>query len=675
MLKKQHQLPYGDIIELLGDGRDSELSSLSGDDDDFVDDNEYPCSEIEKSSKEQLFENVLDDFELFEFEDDEDFNVFAINNETVEDEQQSDNNAYETVEDEQQSDNNAYETVEDEQQSDNNAYARPSTPAIPPRHIARRPVVEHGLHLNLPYYTKNEIKWSNRPFVSNFLKISPPAPELSTTYKTLLPIEYFSKYFPEEEFENMAKYTNIYAKQNNFIKYVDTTPSEMKVFVGIHLKIGCQKPSRIRSCWTNEDRVNIIADNMSRNRFFQLRSCFHVMNNDDIPENNVDKFIKVRPLFNSFLKRCKELPVETNLAVDEQMVKFKGKLGVKQYMKGKPCPWGIKNFLLCSANGMVYNMILYQGSSTEINHEIQKKYGLGGSIVLQLVEHIDKNEHYLYFDNFFSSYNLFTSLECLGIKAAGTVRLNRFANPPVVSDKELNTLGRGASYEVTSTDGKVGLIKWLDNKSVNLASNFVTSGSPDIIKRYDKKNKCYVEVGRPEIVKLYNDSMGGVDLHDQLISYYRVFIKSRKWTLRMLFHAFDMATCNAWLEYRNDAETINLQKKKVMDLLGFKQNLASTLISVGSSVVTPSRKRGRPSSSNKIIVQPKPCKKNRLIDRYPTDVMRKDNTGHYAYMDNLRDATFCKLEGCKKRTHMACKKCNVHLCITKTRNCFYDYHN
>jgi len=80
MLKKQQQLPYGDIIELLGDGRDSELSSLSGDDDDFVDDNEYPRSEIEKSSKEQMFENVLDDFELFDFEYDEDFNVFGINN-------------------------------------------------------------------------------------------------------------------------------------------------------------------------------------------------------------------------------------------------------------------------------------------------------------------------------------------------------------------------------------------------------------------------------------------------------------------------------------------------------------------------------------------------------------------------------------------------------------------
>jgi len=80
MLKRQQQLPYGDIVELLGDGRDSELSSLSGDDDDFVDDHEYPCSEIEKSSKEQMYENVLDDFEPFDFENYEDFNDFGINN-------------------------------------------------------------------------------------------------------------------------------------------------------------------------------------------------------------------------------------------------------------------------------------------------------------------------------------------------------------------------------------------------------------------------------------------------------------------------------------------------------------------------------------------------------------------------------------------------------------------
>jgi hypothetical protein len=48
----------------------------------------------------------------------------------------------------------------------------------------------------------------------------------------------------------------------------------------------------------------------------------------------------------------------------------------------------------------------------------------------------------------------------------------------------------------------------------------------DMIKK--KKN---ILINRPEIVKLYKQSMGGVEKHDQLISFFKTFIKSRKWTL------------------------------------------------------------------------------------------------------------------------------------------------
>jgi len=88
--------------------------------------------------------------------------------------------------------------------------------------------------------------------------------------------------------------------------------------------------------WEFKYRVNIIADNMTCNRFYELRSSFHVMNNLDIPHNNNDKFIKVHPLYNIFLRCCFELPVEQCLCVDEQIVQYKE----KQYIKGKPTPWG-----------------------------------------------------------------------------------------------------------------------------------------------------------------------------------------------------------------------------------------------------------------------------------------------------------------------------------------------
>ncbi|XP_046685653.1 piggyBac transposable element-derived protein 3-like [Homalodisca vitripennis] len=52
---------------------------------------------------------------------------------------------------------------------------------------------------------------------------------------------------------------------------------------------------------------------------------------------------------------------------------------------------------------------------------------------------------------------------------------------------------------------------WNDNSTVNLASNFIGSGKIDTCKRWDKKNKVYIQVQRPEVVQRYNKSMGGVD--------------------------------------------------------------------------------------------------------------------------------------------------------------------
>ena len=72
--------------------------------------------------------------------------------------------------------------------------------------------------------------------------------------------------------------------------------------------------------------------------------------------------------------------------------------------------------------------------------------------------------------------------------------------------------GRGTCDQVVSKDGDVVLTKWVDNRSVIMASNFVGVGNIDTVK------------ARPEVIKLYNYSMGGVDLLDQMISLYRIYI-------------------------------------------------------------------------------------------------------------------------------------------------------
>lgn len=148
----------------------------------------------------------------------------------------------------------------------------------------------------------------------------------------------------------------------------------------------------------------------------------------------------------------------------------------------------------------------------------------------------------------------------MSINAAGTARVNRFVNPPFMPDKDLKIRGRGTMQELTSSDNDIVLVRWYDNKPVTMASNFIGIGTTDIINRWGKDEKAYVDVLRPEVIRLYNHSMGGVDKMDFLQELYRTFIRSRKWTLRVIFHFIDLSICNGWLEYKRDCVTCNIDK-------------------------------------------------------------------------------------------------------------------
>lgn len=301
---------------------------------------------------------------------------------------------------------------------------------------------------------------------------------------------------------------------------------------------------------------------MARNRFFSLRSNFHLIDNSNIPCDNTDKFIKIQPIYDAINNKIKSIPKERNLSVDEQMIPFKGHLQMKQYVKGKPCPWGIKAFFLCGSSGMVYNILLYQGNTTEIDQNILKTFGLGAIVVLHLTKYVEKNKHFLFFDNFFSTFNLMEQLSQKQIYAVVTARTNRFVKPPLLSDNQMSQMGRGTAYEISTNmeNCNLCLVKWFDTRAVTLVSNFVGSGNSETIQRWDKKTKLYVDVERSEIVALYNQFMGGVDKVDQLISYYRTFIRSKKWTMRIV-HAVDLIVTNCWIQYLKDAEHFKIPKK------------------------------------------------------------------------------------------------------------------
>lgn len=214
------------------------------------------------------------------------------------------------------------------------------------------------------------------------------------------PLHFFRQYFTPDLISSMVEHTNLYAVQQ-FMKCPPTTIDEMETFIGMHILMGNLHYPRVRCYWEKRLRVPIIADAMPRDRFHRLRTALHFVNVLEKDPNCKDRMWKVRPLYNTLRGRMTTLQLETELCIDEQMIPFKGRLNVKQYVKGKPCPWGIKLFALCGSSGLMYDFLIYQGSTTELNIEQQEVFGLGASVVLKLSERIKEVNIQLYFDNFF----------------------------------------------------------------------------------------------------------------------------------------------------------------------------------------------------------------------------------------------------------------------------------
>lgn len=210
------------------------------------------------------------------------------------------------------------------------------------------------------------------------------------------------------------------------------------------------------------------------------------------------------------------------------------------------------------------------------------------------------------------------------------------------------------------------MVKWKDNKFVYVASNFVGIETEHQARRFNKVTKSYEMINRPMIISKYNAGMGGVDKLDQCIAYYRAFIKSRKWTLRIFSHFLDFSVVSAWFEYQRDSENSGRSKKACMDLLAFRTEIINNLLYVGKA---SSSKRGRPTNS------PIPPKiRGNVTEFRPSQSIATDLYDHMPYMDDKKEATRCKRPTCKGRTHMVCDKCNIHLCITKSNDCFREYH-
>ncbi|KAE8296822.1 hypothetical protein D5F01_LYC05588 [Larimichthys crocea] len=400
----------------------------------------------------------------------------------------------------------------------------------------------------------------------------------------------------------------------------------------------------------------MVADVMSRNRFQNLLATLHFIDNTDVSNRQAeDKCWKIRPWLDMFRKQCLDITPEEHNSIDEQMVSFRGThRPIRQYVKGKPHPWGLKIWSRCSASGILCDFAVYEGGTSK-----KSSLGMGGDVVVKLCETLPSDHNYKVFaDNLFSSAPLVLNLLQRKIYFVGTLRANRLAACQLEDEKSLAKRGRGSVDSRVEKEESMVIVKWYDNKSVILISSYCGVEPQDNAQRWSKADKAFVEVSRPHIVKQYNTFMGGVDLLDACIARCKYHMRSRRWYIYLFWHTIMLGLVNAWLIYRRDCKLLGVQNT-------LKQRRFQA--EVATSLILWQAQRGRPSLS---ATSPPPPLPKRIRVGVPDDV-RTDQVAHWPVKHDKRGR--CKL--CKiNATTTLCEKCDVRLCFTEERNCFKLYH-
>ncbi|KAH9384244.1 hypothetical protein HPB48_026229 [Haemaphysalis longicornis] len=127
------------------------------------------------------------------------------------------------------------------------------------------------------------------------------------------------------------------------------TVNDLEQFLRTVLTMSLMKLPQTRMYWSQRFQDSQVADTMTRDRWEEIKQSLHFSDNQEAPDQNdpeCDGLHKVRPLLDHLVAKCIEIPTSQNLCVDEQLVPFKGRSSLKQYLPKKPKKWGYKLFLL-----------------------------------------------------------------------------------------------------------------------------------------------------------------------------------------------------------------------------------------------------------------------------------------------------------------------------------------
>ena len=196
-----------------------------------------------------------------------------------------------------------------------------------------------------------------------------------------------------------------------------------------------------------------------------------------------DKLYKIRPLLKMLSKTYLKSYRPTKMQIDESMIRFKGRLSIKQYRPLKSIKQGYKVWIRANSNGYISQSEIYTAKVGQTTENC-----LGSRVVKTLTTDLFGKFHEVYFDNYFTSLRMMHYLRTNGVYACGTVRKHRVGLPSDFENEK--TMSRG-EFQFRCSEGLVSMF-WKNRKGIYFLSNYHVT---DVVSR--KKQRWFKRRNMP----------------------------------------------------------------------------------------------------------------------------------------------------------------------------------
>lgn len=534
--------------------------------------------------------------------------------------------------------------------------------------------------------------------------------------------ELFMLFIPESLWEIMSRNTNMYAASKQITggpkehqrRWVNTSPQELKIFIGIQIYMGVHKTPNVEAYWNNnliKGPIHTVRLYMSLYRFQQLKRYFHI-SQYEITGDWPAKYLTVEPTeeeeatqYNPELLRQiwwhKVEPAisalrsasqhyykpSSNVSVDEIMVRSFGRSSHTYKMPNKPISQGYKIFAIAD-HGYIYSFTPTSRTKGLVEIIKNRMMTITGSMAFSLIKTLPRDKIYytVYLDNYFTSIELFKKLREIQIGACGTTRPDSAGKDFPAMFKSLKSCATYVPYHhlCAIEVEQVLCFAWQDNNIVlGLTTVHTVDKTEDFIIRTRRRpqktstngplvhrafgDAAVKDMPIPRIINDYNFHMGGVDIANQHRAAYETHMRAYRSWWPLWNWILDTATINAW---KIQCVRRTGRGEAIISHLDFREALYMKLFSFKDAIPTRKRKA-------KLVDLPD-CRLDRSLAHTPyqrPNEIRTRCQWCLHVQDKRPRADYFQKVGAAKISRWGCAACRVALCRPGLgRDCFEKWH-